>query len=438
MMSPFLFIFYLNELLKQANSNDCKGIYIDEDHPNVSMLLYADDLVLLGDNIGRVQHLLDNLSLFCTKWGLMVNMEKTKFMVFRNGGIVKGNEKVYFNGIRISTASYYKYLGVLISSRLCWSPAQVTLSQQAGKAMNYIYKINKELDFSFVTSNEIFDKCIVPVSIYGCEVWGMKVYQCVENNLVKFCRHQLGVGSKAPIPAILGECGRKRMYVLCYTKCIKYWLKLIKLREGSLLKSCYNLAYNQCQAGRCNWAKDVKNILYSFGFGFVWDRQNVENEKVFLDEFTIRLSDCDTQLWNNSMSQMPKLRTLRLFKKEFVPEPYLFLLIPQRLRSAWARFTIGCHDLEIERGRHTSIPANERFCKLCISVHSMCIEDEYHVLLHCPFYNDLRRIYLNTEHSPLNLYTFISMMSSDGNALIRLCTFIAQMFKLRKILLLSL
>ena len=99
MMSPFLFIFFLNELLKQANSNDCKGIYIDEDHPNVSMLLYADDLVLLGDNIGRVQHLLDNLSLFCTKWGLMVNMEKTKFMVFRNGGLVKGNEKVYFNGI---------------------------------------------------------------------------------------------------------------------------------------------------------------------------------------------------------------------------------------------------------------------------------------------------------------------------------------------------
>ena len=27
--------------------------------------------------------------MYCEKWGLGVNMEKTKLMVFRNGGIVK-------------------------------------------------------------------------------------------------------------------------------------------------------------------------------------------------------------------------------------------------------------------------------------------------------------------------------------------------------------
>ena len=56
---------------------------------NVTMLLYADDLVLIGDQIGRVQKLLNVLSEFCYKWGLQVNMSKTEVLVYRNGGIIK-------------------------------------------------------------------------------------------------------------------------------------------------------------------------------------------------------------------------------------------------------------------------------------------------------------------------------------------------------------
>ena len=40
------------------------------------MLLYADDVVLLADNVGHLQQSLDNLASFCNKWGLAVNMDK--------------------------------------------------------------------------------------------------------------------------------------------------------------------------------------------------------------------------------------------------------------------------------------------------------------------------------------------------------------------------
>ena len=69
MLSPLMFIFYINEFIKQSEANQCKGIYVDEKHQNVSMLLYADD-VLLADNICHLQHSLDNLASFCNKWGL--------------------------------------------------------------------------------------------------------------------------------------------------------------------------------------------------------------------------------------------------------------------------------------------------------------------------------------------------------------------------------
>ena len=50
---------------------------------------------------------------------------------------------------------------------------------------------------------------------------------------------QLGVGSKAPGPSVLGECGRHSVYVYCYIRCIKYWLKILALPNDSIVKSCY-------------------------------------------------------------------------------------------------------------------------------------------------------------------------------------------------------
>ena len=54
-------------------------------------------MVLVGDAIGGVQRLLDVLAEFCNKWGLKVNMLKTKMLVYRNGGIIKKHEKCFFD-----------------------------------------------------------------------------------------------------------------------------------------------------------------------------------------------------------------------------------------------------------------------------------------------------------------------------------------------------
>ena len=47
MISPFLFIFYLNELVHLMEDNDFQGVYVNEYHVNINMLLYADDLVIV-------------------------------------------------------------------------------------------------------------------------------------------------------------------------------------------------------------------------------------------------------------------------------------------------------------------------------------------------------------------------------------------------------
>ena len=94
-LSPILFVLYLNELIDMFQQDNCQGVYVNNVNCYGNMLLYADDLVILGDPVNRVEKFLRTLENFCRIWGLSVNMKRTKAIVFRNGGIVKRNE-VFF------------------------------------------------------------------------------------------------------------------------------------------------------------------------------------------------------------------------------------------------------------------------------------------------------------------------------------------------------
>ena len=52
-------------------------------------------MVILGNSKEDLQHSLDLLYAYCSKWGLEVNISKTKIIVFRKRGRVKENEKWY-------------------------------------------------------------------------------------------------------------------------------------------------------------------------------------------------------------------------------------------------------------------------------------------------------------------------------------------------------
>ena len=97
MLSPFLFAFYIGELVDQMKAEGCQGIYVNEDAPNIFMLMYADDIATCADSVHRLQYMIDRLVVYCKKWGLRVNLLTTKIMVFRRGGIVKNVEKCFFS-----------------------------------------------------------------------------------------------------------------------------------------------------------------------------------------------------------------------------------------------------------------------------------------------------------------------------------------------------
>ena len=61
-------------------------------------------------------------------WSLIVNLRKTKIVVFRRGGELKRSEKWYFNGKKMDVVSSYKYLGIIFSTKLKWTAAKKNFS----------------------------------------------------------------------------------------------------------------------------------------------------------------------------------------------------------------------------------------------------------------------------------------------------------------------
>jgi hypothetical protein len=108
------------------------------------MLMFADDISIIIDTVGRLQQHLRSLHEFCIKYGLSVNINKTKVMVFRNGGVLRQKERWYFNNELLESVTCYKYLGIVFSSKLSWSKALETLASQAAKATYMIRFINRE------------------------------------------------------------------------------------------------------------------------------------------------------------------------------------------------------------------------------------------------------------------------------------------------------
>ena len=112
---------------------------------------------------------------------MKINLKKTKVMVFRNGGIIKQNEKWFFEGKPIEITPYYDYLGLTVGSRMKWTKATQNLRTKAQKAINLIKIFNKKYDNTDINVTfNLFDKMVLPILLYGAEIWGTEVRKHIE------------------------------------------------------------------------------------------------------------------------------------------------------------------------------------------------------------------------------------------------------------------
>ena len=70
----------------------------------------------------------------------------------------------------------YKYLGILFSANGNFHKCKVNLKEQAERATFALLNKCNTLDLPLDVQLDLFDKTILPIMIYDCEVWGFFSY----------------------------------------------------------------------------------------------------------------------------------------------------------------------------------------------------------------------------------------------------------------------
>ena len=81
-----------------------------------------------------------------------------------------------------------------------------------------------------------------------------------------------------------------------------------------------------------------------------------------------------------------------------------------------ARLRISNHELEIEQGRHKRILVAKIYCLVCGQHGKTVLEDDFHLLLHCSLYDEMRNKYLQTclNGKKKNFILFIEIVTEEN------------------------
>ena len=189
-LSPILFSLFLEDLeVFLSDSNG--GVQIEE--MSFILMLFADDMVILGRNRDDLQRSLDLLKTYCDTWGLTVNASKSKVVVFRKCGRLKSNEKWSFNGKELEVVDKFNYLGTIFDSNGTFTSNTEMLVGKGIKAMHVLISNTKKFNFNLSTMLQLFDAFVTSTLNYSCEVWGFSKNKEMERVHLKFCKLLLKV-----------------------------------------------------------------------------------------------------------------------------------------------------------------------------------------------------------------------------------------------------
>ena len=166
-LSPLLFNIFINGIVETVKESGC-GIKVGSD--SMAILLFADDMVLVAKDEEELQHLVEKVKVYCDKWLLEVNVNKTKVVVVSKDG--KETAKVNYGQSELECVSKYCYLGMVFSSDGKWK-LEVDRRVQAGRAA--LSSVSKHVIWNKNISSQVkkvvFEAMVKSKLMYGSEVW---------------------------------------------------------------------------------------------------------------------------------------------------------------------------------------------------------------------------------------------------------------------------
>ena len=231
--------------------------------------------------------------------------------------------------------------------------------------MYSLLRKSKKLGLSIDLQLELFDSLVMPILLYGTQVWGYGNNEMLERLHLKFCRMLLCVNNSTARCMIYGEFGISSLQTLIDYRILTYWSILIHSDEHTLNRRLYLLTLNLAKQKVINseWICSVQQTLNNCSLYQCWLTQNIHvtNTNIFKTVINKILNNNYESDWKDSVHNNQKYYNYRMFKRSLCFEEYLVKL-PVALRAAVTKYRLFNHNLPIEKGRYENIVRHDRKC----------------------------------------------------------------------------
>ena len=380
-LSPLLFAIYLNDLQEHFTCVS-KGITCTdrEEETNVLLrlftLLYANDTILLSESAEDLKKMLDILCDYCQQWRLTVNTEKTKIIVF-SGGKVRKLPSLTLNNQLLEVQYSYTYLGILFNYNGKFKNAMQKQISQAKRALFSLLVKARKLQLPIDLQCHLFDACIVPILLYGCEIWGFNNLSEIEKVQNYFCKYILKLNTRTATCIALRELGRTTLKCIVQQRMINFWYKLSTRKLDKIASTLFQIIKEQQARGLITlpWLTFINKTLNECGLGYLLhtppEALNPKHVKLIVRDRTTVIASQD---WYSQVMESGHCLNYRIFKTDRQFENYLTLLHCKEALDL-CRFRCGNHKLPITTGRYNQTEKSKRICPLC---NSNKIGEEFH------------------------------------------------------------
>ena len=385
------------------------------------LLLYADDVVLFTHSVEDAQKMMEALKAFCAHSGLEVNKQKTKIMLVKT----RRTEQplIMYNEIPLESVENFKYLGLEISANYKWHGCAMR-RLEAGKRAYYAFEnmCNHGNIKSWTLKKYLFDALVIPVILYGVEVWGGSIsnstWKDFEGVQKRFLTTFLKVKSQTPYRLLLLETGTLPIEIMGIERVTAYMLKVKTSPQNRLPHIAWE-ASNKVQKTHkskllsTGWMLDISKWFKKWDAHHLLNNASKDimvNEAFLQRQCLTKWEDEGGSRWTHYTTHIaPNYKNLFFLERNHRTQPYILEPIPISAIRTLAAIRLSSHHLRCETGRWGMSDPRARLCMACgLST----LESEYHTLIECAAYTPIRESFPHLFKQAHTLESFLSQPSS--------------------------
>ena len=297
---------------------------------------------------------------------------------------------------------------------------------QARKAMFLLFKKASKLQLPVDIQCQLFDHMVLPILLYGSEIWGFQDIKQIEVFHRKFMKYILHLHSCTPSCMVYGELGRTELIVHVKCRMLNFWSNIVTGKRSKFSHIMYKVMRcmhdNSNNAFHSKWLDFVQTNINATGYSHLWTDNPKDINRVWVKHIMKqRLNDMYKQQWLSELNDNSQCTVYRIFKEELCFEQYLNVLDYIDYVSL-CKFRCRSHKLPVCKDRFNNLPFTELVCPLC---NVRDIGDEFHYLLKCPYFNEERSRYVQKNKRITNTLLFKNILSNDDPKYLKsLCKFL--------------